>query len=166
VEFGDRRVRLHAFGLIHGDVHGRAQLAQPRGDLAVAAGKAGAAVEHEHDGVGLGHGLLGLAHHLDIDALLRARLEAAGVDGDEGAIAHAAFAVVPVAGHAGNVVHDRVAAAGEPVEKGRLADVRAADERDHRLHSASATSVPSWVWMSRLDARASGAARTGPPPLE
>src|SRR6185295_8839579 len=126
---------------------------------------AGAAVDHEDDGVGLGYGLLGLARHLDEDALLGARLEAASVDGDEGAAALAAFAVVPVARDAGDVVHDRVAAAGEPVEERGLADVRAPDQGDHRLHSASATSVPSWVWMSRLEGRLTGAARTGPPPL-
>jgi len=59
--------------------------------------------------------------------------------------------------------------AANQVEDGRLAYVRPADQGEHRLHSASAASVPSCVWISRLEGRVagrlSGAARTAPAPL-
>src|SRR6185503_3991273 len=93
------------------------------------------------------------------------RLEAAGVDRDESARAVAAFAIVAIAGHAGHVVHDRVAAARQAVKEGRLADVRPPDQGDDRLHSASATRLPSSVCTSNPAPRRTGAARTAPPPV-
>ena len=113
------------------------RLAQLLGDRAVAGGEAGAAVDHEDHRVGFGDRLLGLARHLDIDAL-GGGLEAAGVDDEEGPAAEAALAVVPVARYARQVVHDGVAAAREPVEEGRLADVRPPDQGDDRLHGERA----------------------------
>src|SRR5262245_20729098 len=165
VELGDRGVGLHALGLVHCEVDRRAQPAQLARDLAIARGQPGARVDHEDDRVDYGNRLLGLARHFRVDALLRGGLEAASVDGDEGAAAEPALPVVPVARDARDIVNDRVAAEGQPVEKGRLADVGPADQRDDRLHIVTATSVPSWVWMSRLEGRFTGAARTAPPRL-
>ena len=119
------------------------------------------AVDDEDHRVGLDDRLLGLARHLDEDAFGGARLEAAGVDGDEGARAEPAFAVVPVARHARHVVHDRVAAAREPVKERRLADVRPPDQGDDRLHGASAYRPPSSV-CTRRPCRQRAAARRAP----
>ena len=107
-------------------------------DRPVAGRRPGAAVDHEHDGVRLGHRLLGLARHLDEDALGVARLEAAGVDGDERTGAQAPFPVMPIARHARQVVHDRIAAPGQAVKERRFADVRTPDQRDDRLHGPNA----------------------------
>src|SRR5581483_8268013 len=165
VELRGRRVALQALALVRGDGERRAHLAQLLGDQAVRRREPGARVDDEDHGVGLGDRLLGLARHLGEDvALLRRRLEAAGVDGDEGAPAGAAFAVVPVARHARHVVDDRVAAPGEAVKEGGLADVRTADKRYDRLHNASANRPPFCVWMSTPPpGSAAGAARTAPP---
>ena len=43
--------------------------------------------------------------------------------------------VVAVAGQPGNVRHQRVAAAREPVEQGRLADIGPADQSEGRNHA-------------------------------
>ena len=50
---------------------------------------------------------------------------AAGVDDGEGAAVPVRVVGDPVAGHAGDVLHDRLAAADDPVHQRRLADVRA-----------------------------------------
>jgi hypothetical protein len=96
--------------------------------------EARASVHHEHHGVGFRDGLLGLACHLHEDALDGAGLQAAGIDGNEGAAAALALAVVPVAGDARQVVHDRVAAARDAVKESRLAYVGAPDQGDDGLH--------------------------------
>src|SRR5437763_1006660 len=79
---------------------------QPLGDIAGGAGEAGAAVDDEDHRVGFRDRLLGLPRHLHRQALFGTRLEAAGIDGDEAPIAGPAFAVLPVARHARQVVHD------------------------------------------------------------
>ena len=95
-----------------------------------------------------------------------AGLEAAGVDDEVRPAAQAAVAVVAVARHARQVVHDRVAAAREAVEEGRLADVRPPDQGDDRLHGERAYRSPSCVCTSSpARAAATGAARTAPPPV-
>ena len=162
VELGHRGVRLHAFGLVDGEPHvGLA--AQALRDVAVGAGEARARVDDEDHRVRLGDRLLGLARHLDGKALAGARLEAAGIDGDEAPLAGAALAVMAIARHAGKVVHDRLAAARQAVKEGRFADVRPPDHGEHGLHSARACNAPSCVCTSTPPGNGSGAARTGPP---
>ena len=60
------------------------------------------------------------------------RVPAAGVDDREGAAVPGGVVVDPVTGDAGDVLHDGLAAADDPVDQGGLADVRAADDREHR----------------------------------
>ena len=67
----------------------------------------------------------------------RDRLEAAGVDDEEFAVAGAPAAVVAVARQAREVGDERVARLREPVEQRRLADVGTADERDRGQHQAA-----------------------------
>ncbi len=164
VKFGARRVGLHALGLVDCDPDARVT-PQLAGDVAVAARQAGASVDDEDDRIGLGDRLLGLARHLHREAFLCAWLEAARVDGDETPVAGAPFAVMPVARHARQVVDDGVAAAGQAVKEGRLADVRAPDQRQHRLHGMSAYRAPLCVSTKRPPGIGRGAARTGPLPV-
>src|SRR6185503_10214153 len=152
----------HALGLVHAEID-VLQPPQALGDRAVAGRQAGAAVHHEHHRVGLDDRLLGLARHLDEDALGVARLKAAGIDGDERTGAQAAFPIMAIAGHARQVMDDRVAAAGQAVEQSRLADVRAPDQRDDRLHGPIAYRPPPSVCTSTLPPSATGAARSVAP---
>src|SRR5215213_4624322 len=166
MEFGYRAVGLHALGLVDRQVEPRLGFAQIACDRPVARRQAGAAVDDENHSVGFGDCLLRLPRHLDVDAL-RGRLEAAGIDYEVRAAAQAPVTVVPVTRHPGQVVHDGVAAACEPVEESRLADVGPPDEGDHRLQGERAYKPPFCVCTSTApEASTSGAARTGPPPAE
>ena len=60
---------------------------------------------------------------------------AAGVDDGERAAVPVGVVGHPVAGHAGHVLDDRLAAADDPVDQRRLADVGAADDGQHRDRS-------------------------------
>ncbi len=162
VEFRNRRVRRHALGLVDRKPDAR-MAAQTLGDVAVRGCQAGTAIDDEDHRVGLGDRLLCLARHLDRQSLVGARLEAAGVDGDEAAAARAPLAVMAIARHARQVVHDRVTALRQAVKEGRFADVRAPDQREHRFHSARACNAPFCVCTSRAPGTAVGAARTAPP---
>ena len=164
MELGHRGVGLHAFGLVHRqpDV---GMTSQPLGDVAVGGGEAGARIDHENDAVCLGNRLLGLPRHLHRQPFVRARLEAASVDGDEAALARVSLAVMAIARYAGQIVHDRLAAARQAVKERRLADVRAPDQRENRLHSASALTVPLCVCTRTPRGSASGGALTRPPPV-
>ena len=100
-------------------------------DLVVERGDSGVGVHHEQDEIGLLHSYPCLL----LDALLDVRsgleLQAAGVDHGEGAAGPLRGAVHAVAGGAGDIGDDRDALADEPVEERALADVGAADDRDH-----------------------------------
>jgi len=66
------------------------------------------------------------------DALFCLRLEAAGVDDQEGPLAEPAIAVMAVTREAGLVGDQRVARLGQPVEQRRLADVGPAHQSQCR----------------------------------
>ena len=66
------------------------------------------------------------------------RLEPARVHDDVRLVADASAPVMPVARQAGNIGDDRIAAARQPVEKRRLADVRTADDNEGWNHCAAA----------------------------
>ena len=61
----------------------------------------------------------------------RVGVPAAGVHDGEGAAVPGGVVGHPVAGHAGHVLDDGLAAADDPVDQRRLADVGAADHREH-----------------------------------
>ena len=65
---------------------------------------------------------------------------AAGVDDGEGAAVPVGVVGDPVAGHAGDVLDDRLAAADDPVDQRRLADVGPADDGEDR-HRAGGSAV-------------------------
>ena len=109
--------------------------------------------------VGLRDGLLGLARHLEVDALLRVRLQTAGIDHQERPVAEPPFAVVAVARHPRRIHDDRVAALGEAVEQRRLADVGPADDDDDGFHcGANAYRFPARVCTRNPVRSRSGAA--------
>ena len=99
--------------------------AQGARDDQVGLGGAGAAVDDEQHEVGGGDGALGLRRHHRLQPA-GVRLPAAGVDEGEPAPAPQRVVGDPVAGDPGNVLHDRLAAAEDPVDQRRLADVRPA----------------------------------------
>jgi hypothetical protein len=134
VELGQQRRFLHALGLVGRQQHALVGAAQVARDVVVLGRQAGPDIDHEDHRIGLGHGLAGLLGHFLEDAGGRLGLEAAGVDDDELVLADLAVTVVAVAGQAGVVGHDRVAAAGESVEQGGLADVGSSDEGNDRFH--------------------------------
>src|SRR5690606_2259200 len=79
-----------------------------------------------------GHRQLGLRGDRRLQAL-GVRLPAAGVDQGEAAPGPRGVVSDPVPGHARRVLHDRFPPAEDPVDQRRLAHVRPADHRDHRL---------------------------------
>ena len=88
-------------------------------------------IHDEQHGVGEIDRDLGLRGDGGVDAL-RIGLPAAGVDDRELAVLPLGLVVHPVAGDAGGVLHDGLATADDAVDERGLADVRAADDREHR----------------------------------
>ena len=115
-----------------GGQHDRlAGLAQDLHDGLVGVGDADGRVDHEQHRVGEADRDLGLRG----DPLGQAAgvgVPAAGVDDGEGAAVPGGVVGDPVAGHAGDVLDDRLAAADDPVDQRRLADVGAADDGQDR----------------------------------
>ena len=89
-----------------------------------------ASVGEEEDDVARLDGDLRLTAHLFEQDVVRARLDAAGVDQREFVVQPLAVRVDAVAGDAGGVLHDGDAPSGDLVEEGGFADVRPADHGD------------------------------------
>ena len=134
MEFTQQRRLHHAFGLVGSQQHFFALCAQVVGNVMVLRGQASAHIHHKDHGVGLGHRLTGLLGHFGHNARGFVGLKTTGVHHDEFAVAQTRVAIVAVAGQAGVVGHDGVAALGDAVEQGRLAHVGAAHQGNHRLH--------------------------------
>src|SRR5204863_323016 len=116
--------------LVRDHEHRLARLAQDLRDLLVAGRDPDLRVDHEEDDVRLGHGLAGLICDRARDRARVGDVDAAGVDEQKALRAPLADELLPVARHPGRLVHDRGPRAREPVDEGRLADVREADDRD------------------------------------
>ena len=134
-----------------GGQHDRlAGLAQDLDDRLVGVGDADGRVDHEQHRVGQGDRDLGLG----ADRLGQAAgvgVPAAGVDDGEGAAVPVGVVGDPVAGHAGDVLDDRLAAADDPVDQRGLADVGPTDDGEDRdgpvgssARRASARSCAPW----------------------
>ena len=93
--------------------------------------------------------------HLVQDAVLRHRLEAAGVDHEERASPTRAAPVMAIAREAREVGDERVARARQAIEQRRLADVGPADEDESGQHR-----------RSRVGARPASPRRDGQRPAE
>ena len=118
-----------------------AALAQHGGNVFVVSGHAGAAVGKKENHIAGVDGDFGLTAHLLEQDIVRARLDAAGVDQGEFVVEPFAIRVDAVARHAGGILHDRDAPPRDFVKEGRFAHVRAADDRDKGFGHAY-SSVP------------------------
>ena len=118
-----------------------AALAQHGGDVFVVSGHAGAAVGKKENHIAGVDGDFSLTTHLLEQDIVRARLDAAGVDQGEFVVEPFAIRIDAVARHAGGILHDRDAPPRDFVKKGRFAHVRAADDRDKGFGHAY-SSVP------------------------
>ena len=87
VEIGGRALGRQALGLVHRQHHRAPRAAQQVGDRLVLQRQSLPRVGEEDHRVGLGDGLARLLRHLVQDAVLGHRLEAAGVDDQERAVA-------------------------------------------------------------------------------
>ena len=126
--------------LVGDEHHGLAGPAQQLHAVLVVVGRPDGGVDDEEHDVGEVDGDLGLLGDPQVDAggvvaqppvstRVNAAADPLGVVGD------------PVAGDAGHVLDDGLAAADDPVDQGRLADVRAADDGDDRQRAAGGLGV-------------------------
>ena len=117
--------------------HRPVRAAQHAGRGLVDRGRADLAVDDQQDRVGGAHRGLGLRGDGGLHAL-GVGDPAAGVQQCEPPAVPQRVVGDAVAGHAGHVLHDRLAAAEDAVDQRRLADVRAPDDGEHRLGRPSA----------------------------
>ncbi len=134
-ELGASEVGIDGVDLVGHQEAALVPLAQVLGDHLVGGGQAGAGIDQEQHGIGLLDGLQRLLGHFRIDALFVAG-DAAGIDDDEFLALPLGLAVLAVAGQARVLRHDGVAGAGQAVEQGGLADVRATHQGNNGNHAA------------------------------
>ena len=150
IELGLGDVR-QAFRLVDQKEDLAARDAQALRDAGVVRRQPRARVADEEHDVGFFDRELGLTGHRLNDAFGLDGFEPPGVDDQVRARAHAALTVLTVAGEAGVVRHDGVAAAGKPVEERGLPDVRAPHKSDNRKHGAFYSVGPGRTHGARKD---------------
>ena len=136
VEVGEDEVGVGEVGFVHREDDWLLAAAQFGGDGFVNRGQAVAAINDEDDDVRLGNRGTRLFINAAVNLVFFFAQEAAGIDDAAGQIGQFGFAVVAVAGEAGGVGDERVAAAGEGVVEGGFADVRPANKGDERFAAA------------------------------
>ncbi len=119
-----------ALGLVGHQQHAAVLAAQPVGEMLVGRGDADARVDDEDDQVGLANRRLAAGAHAAVDRLGVALLQPGGIDQADVAAAQHGFRVLAVAGDAWRVGDDGGAPAGQAVEEGGFADIRAAGDDD------------------------------------
>jgi len=124
---GDLRLGGGAVDLVGHQQDRHLAAAQAGGDGGVLLGDPDGGVDHEQQEVGVGHGPLGLGDDAGLEAG-RLGLPAAGVDELEAPAGPVGLVGDPVPGHARDLLGDGRAAAQDPVDQGRLADVGAPDD--------------------------------------
>jgi hypothetical protein len=143
---------LGVVGLVDRDDDRLRRSSEERRGLLVGGRDAGNGVDEKEDDVGLADRQPGLLLDLELDRVGRVHLQAAGVDDDEAPAVPIGIAVHPVAGRAGTVLDDRLAAAHDAVEERRLADVGPADDGDHRqtceARGGHGSYAAPWVWVA------------------
>ena len=140
VELGGGDGLVESVDLVGGEHDGLAVAPEPVRDALVRAGQAVPRVEHQHHHAGLLDRERGLAGDEPGDRITVAG-QAAGIDHDRVAPLDPCVAVAPVAGQSRQVRDQGVPGAGQRIEQGGLADVRAADERDRGQHAAGPAPV-------------------------
>ncbi len=116
IEIRSHRGVLHALGLVDRQHHAATCLAEVIRDDTVLRRQPQATIDEEDDDIRFHHGLARLLGHFGNDAFLGHRLEASGIDHDEGAIADTALAVMAVPCQARQIGDERVARAGHAIE--------------------------------------------------
>ncbi len=136
---GFERARLAgaALAFVGDEDRGLARLAHQIGEGAIGRRRAGARIDEKQHGIRLRHRRRGLRLHSPREAFALGIFEAGGIDHLERKIAEPGFALPPVARHARLVVDQRQAAADQPVEQRRFADIRPADNGDSEGHGPS-----------------------------
>jgi len=117
VELRRDDIAVHTLGLVDDEMQRSAAAAQLFCDHLVLRGQPVAAVDDKQQRIGLGNRGFGLARHLMNDALLRLRLEATGIDDEEGTFAQPAVAIVAVTREAWLVGDQRGAGLRQAVEQ-------------------------------------------------
>ena len=136
VEVGEDEVGVGEVGFVHREDDWLLAAAQFGGDGFVNRGQAVAAINDEDDDVGFFDGGARLFVDAAVNLVFFFAQEATGIDDAAGHAGEGGVAVVAVAGEAGGVGDERVAAAGEGVVEGGFADVRAANKGDERFAAA------------------------------
>ena len=145
-----------ALRLVGDEDDGHARAPHQLGEGLVGRQHAGAGVDHEQHHVGGEDRRLGLHAHAAGQRVVVGLLQSRRVDDAEGETAELHVALAPVARDAGPVVDEGELAPDEPVEQGRLADVRPADDGDGRqIHDVSRMRV----WSARRPVRPGRARR-------
>ena len=119
-----------ALALVGDQDHLVGTLAQPVGETLVERQDPGAGVDQEQHDVGALDGAFGEAAHARLERLAAGGLPARRVEQRESKIAELGRRLAHVARHARRVVDEGVAASGQAIEQGRLADIGAADDGD------------------------------------
>ncbi len=112
---------------IDGEDEALAGAEQKTGDELIEDGDPDSDVDNQNDDVGLFDGDLCLAPDLFLVRDLRLGIDPAGVDHFEGFSKTVCIGVEPVAGDPLRLIDNRDPLFGDPVEKGRFADIRASD---------------------------------------
>ncbi len=129
VELGGHVLVCGPVDLVGDDEHGHVGAAQRRGELGVARPHAGACVDDEHHGVGVGDRLAGLALDRARQRVVGLEVHAPRVDELEAGPVPLGVEGLAVAGHTGLGRDDRLAPSREAVRERALADVGEADDR-------------------------------------
>jgi hypothetical protein len=133
MELVDEIVAHRVIDLVDHEEHrlaGRAELAR---ELVVDRGQPGAAIDHEHQRIGLADRAQRLAMDARADHVARGfGIEPAGVDHPHDGAEIVALAIAPIAGQPRRAVDQRRAPADQAVEQRRLADIGSADDRHER----------------------------------
>ena len=132
IELADASLLARSVDLVDEDEDRLSSVPKHGGDLPVGIHETDLAVDDKEDDLRLFDGQLGLTAHEFKHAVVGVGLEAARVDNMEDMVVPGAVAILAVAGHAGHVLNDGEAGAGEPVEEPRLAHVGPADDGDQR----------------------------------
>ena len=126
-----------ALGLVGDEDDGLATAADPAGEFAVGRGYAGAGIEDEEHDIAVIHRHLGLRTHAGFEAVALDVVEAGRIEDAEAQVAKPRLAFAAVTGDAGLVIDEGDLAADEPVEQGRLADIRPPHDGDGCCHCGS-----------------------------
>ena len=122
------------FGFIDKQHDRSISAAQMLRDADILRRQTGTGVGQEKNNVGLLNRKLGLPGHGLHNPFGAHRLKAARIHHDVGTGTDASLTVLAISGETRKICHDGISAAGEPIEKRRLADIRPAHESDDWKH--------------------------------